>query len=140
MHKLQELKEMLCDELEKYSSKDITSGTLEVVDKLSHAIKNLDKIIEKYEGESYGYGNYGGSYGGSYDGGSYGGRSRGESYEDRSRGGMSGAGRRNARRDSMGRYSRGGEDMASELRELMQDAPENMRGEFQKLISKIEYM
>jgi hypothetical protein len=40
----------------------------------------------------------------------------------------------------MGRYSRGGEDMASELRELMQEAPENMRGEFQKLISKIEYM
>lgn len=130
MHKLQELKESLCDELEKYSGKDITPGTLEVVDKLSHTIKNLDKIIEKYEGESYGYSmnygqnsmNYGGSYG------------------ERNLGGMSGAGRRGARRDSMGRYSRGGGDMVSELRELMQEAPENMRGEFQKLISKVEYM
>lgn len=139
MHKLQELKEMLCDELEKYSGKDITSGTLEVVDKLSHTIKNLDKIIEKYEGESYGYSMNYGQNSMNY-GGSYGGRSRGESYDGMNRGGTSGAGRRGARRDSMGRYSRGGEDMASELRELMQDAPENMRGEFQKLISKIEYM
>lgn len=121
MHKLQELKEMLCDELEKYSGKDITSGTLSTIDSLTHTIKNLDKIIEKYEGESYGYGmNYGRMMP----------DQRNASY----------AGRRNARRDSMGRYSRGGEDMASELRELMQDAPENMRGEFQKLISKIEYM
>jgi hypothetical protein len=128
MHKLQELKEMLCDELEKYSGKDITSGTLEVVDKLTHTIKNLDKIIEKYEGESYGYGmNYGPNN-----------MNYGRMMPDQRN--ASYAGRRNARRDSMGRYSRGGEDMASELRELMQEAPENMRGEFQKLISKIEYM
>ena len=47
MHELYELKEMLCKELEEYGSKgELTGGTLEVVDKLDHAVKNLDRIIE----------------------------------------------------------------------------------------------
>lgn len=130
MDALYNLKDKLCKELKEYGDKELSAGSLSTIDSLAHTIKNLDKIIEKYEGESYGYSmnygqnsmNYGGSYG------------------ERNLGGMSGAGRRGARRDSMGRYSRGGGDMVSELRELMQEAPENMRGEFQKLISKVEYM
>ena len=48
-------------------------------------------------------------------------------------------GRTNAPRDRMGRYS--GSSMADELRELMEDAPdEQTRQEFQKFIRKIEAM
>ena len=54
----------------------------------------------------------------------------------------------NAKRDSMGRYSRGGysyddakDDMMKELRELMNDAPdEQTKKEFQRFISKMESM
>ena len=140
MNELYELKEKLCRELKKYSGEEVTTNSLEVVDKLSHAIKNLDKIIEKYEedeGGSYGYNSYepnynrsNRSYRGSYNnGGSYA-RGRG----------------RNAKRDSMGRYSsndgysRNG-DIATELRELMMDAPdEQTRMEYQRVISKLEQM
>lgn len=143
MHELYELKEMLMKELEEYGKKgEMSSGSLEVVDKLTHTIKNLCKIIEDYEMEG----------GSSYEGGSYR-RGGGSSYEGREsgqsrRGGSSYArGRgRNARRDSMGRYSRegysqGAEDMVQELRELMEDAPDDRtRQEFQRFIQKIEQM
>ena len=93
MHKLYELKEMLCKELEEYGTKEkLDVGGLEIVDKLSHAIKNIDKIIEKYDeegysmaGGSYARGGRGGGRGGrgrrSYAGVSYGGESYGE-YDD----------------------------------------------------------
>lgn len=148
MHELYELKEMLCRELKEYGKKsELTGQSLEVVDKLAHTIKNLDKIIEAYEeeggqsergsyrGGSYRGGSYRGSYEGSYEGGGGGTSARG-SY---ARG-------RGQRRDSMGRYSReggysGGEDMIAELRELMQEAPDDRtRQEFQRFISKIEQM
>lgn len=126
MNELYELKEMLMRELEKYGKEELTAGTLDVVDKLSHAIKNLCKIIEdkEYSGESY---NYNGSYrrGRSYDGRSY---ARG----------------RNARRDSRGRYSSDysmDEDFMSELHELMEESPdEQTKKEFKRFIDKIEHM
>ena len=100
MHKLYELKEMLCEELEEYASKGkLDMGGLEIVDKLAHAIKNIDKIIESdgySERRSYGYD--GGSYGDSYRG-----------YSSR------------RRRDSMGRYSR---DMRNEIGRLAEEAPD----------------
>ena len=145
MHELYELKEKLCKELKKYSDKELTKDSLELVDKLSHATKNLDKIIEKYEeeeeGSSYGYNSYENSYRG-------GGRSNRGSYNN---GGSYARGRgRNARRDSMGRYSSANSyesgysrnaDIASELRELMMDAPdEQTRMEYQKVINKLESM
>ena len=139
MHELYELKEKLCRELKKYSSEDVTTSSLEVVDKLSHAIKNLDKIIEKYEeeegGNSYGYNGYDSSYRGNTSRGNRNGYSN--SYS-RGRG-------RNARRDSMGRYSNDGysrnSELASELRDLMIDAPdEQTRQEYQKVINKLEMM
>lgn len=132
MHKLYDLKEMLCEELEKYAGKDkLDAGGLSVIDTLAHAIKNIDKIIEASEEEGYS---------GRYDGGSY---RDGGSYA-RGRGG-------NVRRDSMGRYSRryyngdgysrAAEDMAEQLRNLMQDAPdEQTRKDIQRLVTKIEGM
>ena len=141
MNELYELKEKLCRELKKYSSEDVTTNSLEVVDKLSHAIKNLDKIIEKYEeeeGGSYGYNSYEPNYNRSNRSSYRGSYNNGGSYA-RGRG-------RNAKRDSMGRYSsndgysRNG-DIASELRELMMDAPdEQTRMEYQRVISKLEQM
>lgn len=137
MDKLYELKEMLCKELEKYGKEDkLTAGSLEVVDKLSHSIKNLDKIIENYEDE--GYSNRGGSYrGGNYEGNMGGGSYRGGSYA-RGRGS-------NARRDSMGRYSSEGYSRADNLMDslygLMDDAPnDRVRQEMKKFVTKIEEM
>lgn len=113
MHELEELKEMLFRELEEYGTKgNLSSGTLDVVDKLAHTIKNLDKIID----------------GGSYDM-SYRRRDSRGRYAD------------NFPRDSYSRgYSRG-KGMVSELRELMSEAPdEKTRMEFEKFIKKVENM
>lgn len=118
MHGIYELKEMLCDELEKYGEKsDLSAGGLEVVDKLAHTIKNLDKIIESYEESEDGYSS---RY---YDGDmSY---RRGRSYAPA------------RRRDRMGRYSRAG--LADKLREMMHDAPdEKTRMEIERLADKMD--
>lgn len=146
MHELYELKEMLCKELEEYGRKgDLSAGSLEIVDKLAHALKNLDKIIESKEeesGEEYSGAMYrrGGSYryddgmmtGGSYRGGSYA-RGRGS----------------NARRDSMGRYSsRGGysraegdmHEIVEELRGMMDSLPEEKRHEVERFVEKVDRM
>lgn len=142
MHELYELKEKLCEELEKYGGQNITAGTLEVVDKLTHSIKNLDKIIEAKEEDEYSMngGSYAYARGGNQGGGGSNRSYRGGSYAyARGRG-------RNARRDRMGRYS--SEDgysmdgeMVSELYELMEEAPdEKTKKEFQKFIQKIEMM
>lgn len=156
MRELYELKEKLMEELEKYGQEELTAGSLEVVDKLSHAIKNLHKIIEKCEEEDY-----------SMDGGmssyarnSYAQRGQSYAYEGQSgnsyarggnsyaRGGQSYArGRgKNAKRDSMGRYASeggysGSEEMINELYGLMEEAPDDKtRKEFEKFIKKVEMM
>lgn len=140
MHAIYELKEKLCKELEGYGERgELSASILDTVDKLAHAIKNLDKIIEIYEMEEEDDGSYGGgSYRRSYDmGGDY-----RRSYDDgsyrRGRG-------RNARRDSRGRYSseggysRASEDMVMQLREMMEEAPDQQtRQEIQRLIKKME--
>lgn len=149
MHQLYELKEMLCEELKEYGSKDkLDVGGLDIVDKLAHAIKNIDRIIETYEMEEEG-GSF--EYRRSYEqgGGNQGGNRGGQSY----RGSYARGRGTNARRDSMGRYSRegrysrdgysrgGADEMVSELRELMQDAPdERTKQEFKKFIEKVENM
>lgn len=162
MHKLIEY---ICDELEELERKADKEGKLSMAeiqygDMLAHFKKNLLKS-EEMMGEDEEY-----SMAGSYEGGSYarggrgGGQSRrGGSYARGGRGGSSNRGGysnegsyargrgRNARRDSMGRYSReegysmAGDDMIDELRDLMQDAPdEQTRMEFQRFIQKIEQM
>lgn len=148
MDAVYDLKDMLCEELEEYGKKDkLDVGGLEIVDKLAHTIKNLDKIIETYEEDGYSEAYYDGSYEGTGNmgGGSYerGGSRRASYARERGRGSYAMArGRgRNAKRDSMGRYSRDGKMMAQELRELMEDAPdERIRMELQKVIQKVENM
>lgn len=120
MQELYDLKEKLCKELKEYGKKDkLDASSLQVVDTLSHALKNVCKVIECYEAEEDGYSN---AYGGmsnrmmprvSYGMNSYA-RGRGA----------------NARRDSMGRYSSrndGGysndEGFRMSMQDLMQDAP-----------------
>ena len=140
MQELYDLKDMLCKELKEYGEKgELTAGTLDVVDKLTHTMKNLDKIIETYEEEGEGYSNRPYMDGASYRGSNY---SRTGRYSNA-------RGRMNARRDSMGRYSRDGYggtysrhgDMIADLRDLMEDAPdERTKAEFQRFISKMESM
>lgn len=114
MHKLYELKEKLCKELESHAGEKLSAGSLEEIDKLAHAIKNIDKVIASKEGEEYsgrsmrsGRMSYAdeGSYRGSYGSGGY-----------------------SRKRDAMGRYSRDDEMMA-ELRKLHGMANDEMQRE-----------
>ena len=114
MHEIYELKERLLKELEEYGRKgDLSTGSLDVVDKLAHTVKNLCKILEESD-EGY-------SNGMRYtDGRMY---TDGRSYA-RGRTGY-------VRRDSMGRFSNDGysrddarEDLMMEVREFMKNAPE----------------
>lgn len=134
MHDYEKLKGMLCDELEQITRKgELTAGSLDTVDKLTHAIKSVATIMAMEDEYGDGYSRADGDHMTSGRRYSYVGRGRG----------------RNARRDSMGRYSnRGGysyddakDDMMKELRELMDDAPdEQTKKEFQRFISKMESM
>lgn len=111
MKHLEELREILCRELEEIAGKgELTAGALDTVDKLTHTLKNLDKIIM-----SEGYSNAGDWYAmGNYGRGMY----RDDRYDTSYRG---------RKRDSMGRYSRADarEDMADKLRRMMDDAPDS---------------
>lgn len=146
MHEIYELKDMLCEELEKYGSKgDLNTGELEIVDKLAHAVKNLGKIIEmadeeEYSGEMMGGGSYqrGGQGGNRGGGGSYrGSYARGDG---RSRGGGNNPTGRNQYSRERG-YSRAADDMVEQLRDMMEEAPDQQtRKEIQRLITKMEQM
>lgn len=92
MKYLEELKEMLCKELEEIAQKgELSAGSLDTVHKLTDTIKNIDKIEMLEEGE------YSEDAGNWMARGSYGG---GSSYNE---GGSSYRGRK---RDRMGKYSR----------------------------------
>ena len=145
MHDLYKLKDNLVKELEELGKQDLSKSTLETVDKLAHAAKNVAKVIECCEEEEYsnamgGYSRRGGyAMRGSYaDGRSYmmdGSYADGEyraadgirnyvrpdgSYADSSYARGRGAG---AKRDSMGRYSSEGgvdEHTKEELRKLIE--------------------
>ena len=130
MQKLYELREKLCKQLEEYPEKELTSATLDVIDKLTHTIKNLDKIIDKHEAKEYSN--------------TYPDMTAYSAYDTMVPPRVSYAGRRNTRRDSMGRYSGGysrNNDMIMELTDLMAEAPdERTRMEFQKFIQKMQTM
>ena len=80
MKHLEKLKEALCEELDKFGkSGDITVSSLEKIHKITDTIKNIDKIMMLEEEGGYSEEMYGSSYA---------------------------RGRRHAKRDSMGRYSR----------------------------------
>lgn len=149
---LHKLCEALTEELEDYGKKiekedGMSAGDLEAVDKLSHALKSIKTTIAMMEaGDEGGYsGRYMPVYGTSYNGGmSYASDGRGGN-----RGGSNGnsyAGRRNARRDSMGRYSREGYsyaedemmDIIEDIRGMMGDLPEEKRRKVERLVSELE--
>ena len=135
MRYIEDLKEMLCDELDKIASKgELTAGTLDTVQKLTHSLKSVETIMAM-EG-----------YGDSYDDWSY----EDGSYE---RGGNRGGGRSNRRgRDSMGRYTSrsyarngrsrrmySGDDMEQKITELMNEADDpKVRQALQKALDKME--
>ena len=144
MKHLEKLKEALCEELDKFGkSGDITVNSLEKIHKLTDTIKNIDKIMALEESEGYSEARGGRSRGrSSYEGGS--------SYDDdmmyserRGRG-------RNAKRDSMGRYSSdsgydGGYSrhdakdwMMSQLGEMMEDADPKEREALKECMRAIE--
>ena len=104
MHYIHDLKDLLCAELEDFAEKGkksgkMSMGDLETVHKLTDTVKNIMKIDVLKEEVGYSedgtYMGEGRIYGTSYDDGMH--REGGYSYA---------RGRRYARRDSMGRYSR----------------------------------
>lgn len=121
MHKLEELKEMLMAELEKVTKKgELSAGSLDVVDKLTHSIKSIDTIAAM---EDAGYSQRAPYYHDTYN------YDRGNSY---ARG-------RNAKRDSMGRYSRdyAMDDIHEKLEDLMEDSSSEKEREVIRKIMKM---
>lgn len=128
MKELYELKDKLCEELKHFSSRDLNSAALQMVDQLAHAAKNVGKLIEMCEDEEY-------SERGSYRGMSGRGMSNMGSYADNG----SFARGRNAKRDSMGRYARDGysRDMVEELRDIAMTLPSDKRESIERLIMQM---
>ena len=122
------LSEKIADKTRKIKNGGMSDGDLETIDKLTHSLASVKKIMAFMEDEGYS-----GYYPMSYtDGGSY--RNSYRSSYARGRG---------QRRDSMGRYS--GErgysrsDLADKMRELMMDAPDDRtRQEMQRMAEKLE--
>ena len=105
MHYMEDLKDLLCAELEDYAEKGkksgkMSMGDLDSIHKLTDTVKNILKIDVLNQESGY-------SEDGHYMGE---GRIYGTSYESgySERGGSSYRGRRYAKRDHMGRYSRDG--------------------------------
>lgn len=128
MHDLIKLKEMLCRELSDYGKEGgLSLSSLDTIDTLAHACKNVCKIIESKDEEQYsGRGSYYGS--GRYSRDGY-------YYDD---GGMSG--RRG--RAMNGRFvSRDASEMARKLRDMASDAPDDAsKREIERLAEKMEQM
>lgn len=131
MHKLYELKEKLMNELEAYSQNGkFSKEDVEAIKYISSAIDHICNICEDMDGE------YSGDM---MPGDMMGGRSYARNY----RGSYARGRGRNAKRDSMGRYSSEGysraeDDFRMDLQELMQDAPnEQVRQKLQRIMSEM---
>lgn len=120
---MDELRDMLCEELDKIAEKgELTAGSLDTVDKLTHSIKSLDTIMamEGYSEE-----------GRSYDGGSY------RSYA-RGRGRDRNYSQRNSRNSYRGGYSMD-DNVVEQLEDMMEEAQDQkVRMALQKAIHKID--
>lgn len=126
MHKLQELKERLCNELSEYGERSkLDAQTLDIVDKLAHTVKNLDKIISEsgYSGARYrrdDMGRFVGDYQNGYSmnrDGYYSGDSMHDGY-------------------SMN-YSRDMKNIKDELRDIMNSADGHTKQSLQRIISQM---
>ena len=144
MHALYKLKETLCKELEEYGERtQLDKSSLEIVDTLAHALKNLDKVIENKETDEY-------SEAMSHEGMSRGRIEDGMGhyywpnyarYSERRSMAPSREGRGSYRGSY--RYSReySGNDFADQLRDMMEEAPdEKTRKEIERLVQKMENM
>ena len=142
MHEIMELKENLMVELSEYArTPKLSVDDVMVVKALASAVDHLCNIVMASEEEGYSM--------------------RGQNayrYSREGRGGMRYAGeggqggnsyargRNNARRDSMGRYSRasnysradGMEELVEEIQGMMGDLPASLQMEAQKFVQKIE--
>lgn len=130
MSDMYKLKEMLMKELDDYGARGQIRNMQDLasIDQLARACKNICKIMESSDGEYSGRGYSMDGY--ARDGYSRDGYSRDE--------GMSG--RRYARRDSMGRYSRA-DGMSDKLKDMMEEThDEGLKREFKKLIERMESM
>lgn len=132
MHKLYELKEKLMNELEAYSQNGkFSKDDVEAIKYISSAIDHICNICDDMDGEYSGDMMPGDIMGG--------GRSYARSY----RGSYARGRGRNAKRDSMGRYSSEGysraeDDFRMDLQELVQDAPnEQVRQKLQRIMSEM---
>ena len=137
---LEEICERLSKELkkanEKLNGREMTAADTAYMDQLLHSLKSVKTVMAMMDSET---------------------EDEGRSYEGRSYRGSSG--RSGRRRDSMGRYSgdyngmrymgnysgrRGysrDDEMISNLREMMEDAPdEQTRNDLQRMISRMEMM
>ena len=123
------LHEQFSDLVRKIKANGMSTGDLDKLDKVAHALKSIKGTMQMEQADGEGYSGmypYMGGYGYNRgDGGSY------------------ARGRTNARRDSMGRYS--GErgysrnDLSDKLRELMEEAPdEHSRKKIQRLIDDMD--
>ena len=143
---MDKLMDYVCEELEELEHKAAKEGKLSAAETeygnmLTEWKKNMLKV-DKMTGENEFAGM---SY--RYDDMSYEGRNRdGRSYRRSYRGSYDNRGRgSDAQRDAMGRYSSrysmANDEMIEELRDLMEDAPdEQTRKEFEKFIRKVEQM
>lgn len=129
LNDLHEMCDTLSNELREANEKinagggKLSGDDISYIDKLTHAIKSIKTTIAMMEAEG-GTSGYDGTYTGNY--------------------GRRGSYARGRRRDGMGRYSSrysGSDDMIAELRDLMEDAPdERVRQEFKRFIEKMEAM
>lgn len=115
MHELNNLKDMMIKELEDYGkSGNLSKTSLDAIDKLAHATKNLAKVIECCEEESYS--NARGRY---------------------SREGAYDTGRSYGMENSYG-YSRSNDNLRGQLYKLMEmSTDERTRDELRKFIDRI---
>ena len=139
MNALEDIRDMLYDELDCVASEgQLTKGNLDIVDKLTHALKSIETIIamNDYDGNSYRNGtNMRYENGGSYSRGNmrYAGRGSRNSY--RNNGGSYNNG------SYRGRYSReeSKEKMIEKLQEYMEETDsDRIRESINKVISQIE--
>lgn len=146
---LYELCDTISREIEKSNDKirsaggELSAGDIDYLDKLTHSLKSIKTTIAMMEAEDEDGGYSERGYSRNMDGGSS--YRSGRSYRDGRTyphmGGSYARGRgRNARRDSMGRYS-SHDGVAEELRSLMGSVQdESVRRDMQRLVEKVEGM
>ena len=133
MNALEDVRDMLYEELDCVAAEgQITKNSLDVIDKLTHALKSVETIIamNDYDGNSYRGGNMRYDNGNSYGRGSMCYTKRGSTMMNRNGGG-----------GYKGRYSRedSKEKMIEKLQDYMEETNSDMvRDSIHKVISQIE--